>query len=233
MAFVQKTNASVNGSSPSPALTGVTAGNTLVLILSSYLASDSTPTDSSGQTWGKAFFNAGTVAHTGMYYLLNANAGTHTLTWGAGSGSTYITYSLVEIPACSALDVAGTVVTQTGNPTTATASVTTVAASTIIIGVLSEDWDTGQANQGITDPPTGFSSISVQQDAVNYMPAEHCYKEVLSQGTYTANWSLNADPTAQSTCAALVSFVKSGGAVGLPPNKIFGARQAVNRASRY
>lgn len=220
MSFDQKSSASVNGSSPSPALTGVTAGRTLALMMSGFgPITDTIPTDSSGDVWLRAKFDNTNGAKTAVYYRINASAGTHTLTWAVGSGSTYIDYTMVQFPLVTALDATPTVVTAGGaNPTSCTGSITTSAASTILLGALSLETSTGLANSAITDPPTGWTSLFVQNDTISYEGAEHCYREVASAATYTAGWNFTADTTGQFANGLIVAFAVSGGG---PTLKLF------------
>lgn len=82
--FVQNgATAAVGSGVIHPAITGVTAGNTLICFYAvNNAATLAAPTDSAGQTWTIAeSFNAAGVAQLAIAYLLSANAGTHTLTW--------------------------------------------------------------------------------------------------------------------------------------------------------
>jgi hypothetical protein len=197
VAFVQKVGATVNGSGAviTPSLTGVVAGHTLALAISGGALTDSVPTDSSGQTWTKSYFTTSGPSNIAVYYLLSANAGTHTVTWTEGSNvNAGATYSLVEMPACSAVDVLGTASTVVATTsTTTTANITTVNASDILLGVVTVDCNTGSANQGITDPPTGWTSLQVQQNTSANYGAEICYQEVATAGAKSATWTYASD----------------------------------------
>lgn len=50
------------------------------------------------------------------------------------------------------------------------------------------------ASAGLTDPPTGWTSILVDQDASTMMPTEGCMQIVGTAGAVTANWA-NSDTT--------------------------------------
>lgn len=209
MAVVQKTSASVNaGTTLNPALTSVTSGNTLAyLVTGTTVTSDNTPTDSAGQTWSKAFYFVNSTCYVACYYLLNANAGTHTLSWSAGGASSFATYSLIEFPACTALDLAGTLGTANNAATTLSApSITTTNASDAVIVMLGADTSTGSANASITDPPTGYTSIFAQQNTAANAGAEFAYKEIGSTGSQAATWTFNADTSGSLYGAAAVAF---------------------------
>ena len=215
MAIVQKaSNAVASVASFSPSLTGVTAGNTLVLCVCSSGFSDTTPTDSASQTWSKAFYLANGACSVAVYYLLSANAGTHNLTVSHG-GSAFDSWSLVEIPTCTAVDVVSTLGSGSNTITTlSTPSMTTTNASDAIFAMLSVDAATGLTNAGITDPPTGYTSVYVQQNSSAFEGCEIAYKEVSSIGAQAATWTFTADAAGSLYAAGAASFKlsASGGA---------------------
>lgn len=219
MAIVQKTSNSESGAANiTPSLTGVTAGNALVLLISAHGMTDTTPTDTSGQTWSKAYFYTNGSGEIACYYLLSANSGTHTVTKTAG-GAVDASYSLIEIPACSAIDVTGTAGTGVNTITTLSApSITTTNANDAVIAVFCADTATGSSNAAITDPPTGYTSIFAQQGTSTAVGAEFGYKEVSSTGSQAATWTFNADTSGSQYLAAMVSFKLSatGAAFGGP-----------------
>jgi hypothetical protein len=81
--FVQQgaVTAATNGVC-SPSITGVTGGNTLICW---YQVNDAisltAPSDSAAQSWTIQVQTSGNGVACAIAYLLNANAGTHTLTW--------------------------------------------------------------------------------------------------------------------------------------------------------
>jgi len=211
MAIVQKSSATVNGASTiNPSLSGVAAGNTLALVISSTLTTDNTPTDSAGQTWSKAFYLVNSAAATvAVYYLLSANSGAHTLTWTAG-GPSFVGYSFIELPACTAVDVIGTLGTAVNSATTLSSpSITTTNAADAIIAVFCADTASGSTNAAITDPPTGYTSVYAQQNTSVNVGAQHSYKEVSSTGAQSATWTFNADTSGSTYAAAAVAFKQS------------------------
>lgn len=215
MAIVQKaSNSAAAVASFSPSLTGVTAGNTLVLLVSASGFSDTTPTDSAGQTWSKAFYLANGACQVAVYYLLSANSGTHNLTVSHG-GSAYDSWSLVEIPTCTAVDLVSTLGSGSNTITTiSTPSITTTNASDAIFVLMCIDSATGLSNAAITDPPTGYTSVFAQQNTLSFAGCEHGYKEVSSTGAQSATWTFGADTTGTLYAAASVAFKLSaaGGA---------------------
>lgn len=214
MAIVQKTTGTLNSNSTiSPSLAGVTAGNTLALLLSTANTSDVLPTDSSTQTWSKAFYLSNGAASVAVYYLLSANSGTHTVTWASG-GTSYVNYALVEIPTCSAVDLVSTVGTASNTTTTiSTPSITTTNATDAIFALMSADAATGLANAAITDPPSGYTSVYAQQVTTANEGGQLSYKEVTSTGAQSVTWTFGADTTGALYAAAAVAFKQGASSV--------------------
>lgn len=212
--IVQKATGAVNGvSTIAPVLAGVTAGNTLILLITDDQGADNTPTDSSGQTWGKAFFqlSAGPLpVLNACYYLLNAQAGTHAVTWTTGGATSFTTYALVEAPPSVGVNVVGTQVHNTPNPTSLSASVASTIGRTLVLGMVALDTNTGSANSHISDPPPGFTSIFGWQASNTETGAEFCYLDASAIGTFTAAWTFDADASAQDAAGTLLVFDMSG-----------------------
>jgi hypothetical protein len=213
MAIVQKaSNSLASVASFSPSLTGVTAGNTLVLLVGASAFADTTPTDSAVQTWAKVGYLANSGCEVAVYWLQSANAGTHNLTVSHG-GSAFPSWSLVEIPSCTAVDVFGTLASASNTATTlSTNAITTTNASDAVFVLFAADVSTGSSNAAITDPPTGYTSVFAQQNTASFAGVEFGYKEVSSTGSQSATWTFNADTTGSLYAAVAVSFKLSASA---------------------
>jgi len=215
MAIVQKSsNSLASVASFSPSLTSVTAGNTLVLLVAASAFTDTTPTDSTGQTWSKAVYLNNTGCQVAVYYLLSANAGTHNLTVSHG-GSAFPSWSLVEIPTCTAVDVVSTLASATNTATTLSSNaITTTNANDAVFVLFAADVATGHTNAGITDPPGTYSSVFAQQNTSSFAGCEFGYQEVSSTGSQSATWTFTADTTGSLYAAGAVAFKLSaaGGA---------------------
>jgi hypothetical protein len=214
MTIVQSVSGTTNGSaSIAPSLTGVTAGNSLILLVSGSDITDTLPTDS--QTWAKPTgaydtFTGLLQAAVGVYWLQSANSGSHTVTWtGANSGKT--NWSLIEYTPLTAVDVVGTGAHTNGTPTSLGASVTTTFATDAVFGVFCLSGYNGMANNAITDPPAGWTSIYAQQDTATNRGAEFCYKETSSAGSESATWNFTADSLSGDANSILVSFRRASG----------------------
>lgn len=239
MSYVQKVSASVDGvGSIAPVITGVTLHNTLVLIVGTTdtaqgNASYGVPTDSASvtgdQTWLKAVGPIGVgassieVSKAAIYYLLDAKAGTHTLsqTW---SGGDYGAYTLLEIPACSALDVVtsngGTTSVTTGS--TGTTATTTQANDAVIVALTTNTSGAGLANSGFTDPPSGYTSLFAQQNTSAHTGAQYSYLETSSAGAQSATWTwTNGAQTSWQAVIASFKFSAAPAATSPPARRAF------------
>jgi hypothetical protein len=162
--FIQNgATAAVGSGVINPAITGVTAGNALICVyVVNNAATLAAPTDSSGQTWTIAeSFNAAGVAQLAIAYLLNANAGTHTLTWVTqpnGQESGISEWNGIT-------GVGGTPVTNnaSGVTTLTSASYTPGSASEAVIAFV---WQSGtNTNDAIHCTTAGFQTIGSLSDS--------------------------------------------------------------------
>jgi hypothetical protein len=207
-----------------PTITGVTAGNQLFCVYS--VAGGQTlsaPTDSSGQTWSLVSYKG---HHTeAIAYLLNANAGTHTLTWATQA---YHCGGIMEWNGVSALSSAAMATADTSSGTTlTTGNYTPATANELLIGVSSEDGSTSDDEFECTT--TGFQSIGslsdyggkscimVEQNGSSYLGAEGNAQAVSSTSpvTVTYKWSPTVDGS-----ALLQGFTLSAGPA-VKPSQFF------------
>lgn len=231
MAYIQKVSNSVDatGTSVNMTLTGVTAGKTLAVLIGSTSsavgqASWGNPTDSAGQTWAKAVgpvsVGASSIEQSmaAIYYLLSANAGTHTLTFTVDASS-YLTYTFVEMPTCTAVDQ-----TQSSGGTTSTTSGstgttgTTTQADEIVLALLTTNTSgAGLANAAFTNPPSGYTSLYVENATNAHTGGQHSYLEVSATGTQSAAWTWTTG--AQTSWQAVIATFKRAAAASteLPP----------------
>jgi hypothetical protein len=181
--FVQK--ATANGADGSGGinvtLTGVTAGNFLTLQIS--LGDRSTPTlptDSNG-TWVSAVPGTAigvSYAADMVCYQGGAAGGTHTGSTGGYANLGYM-ITLCEwagMGATSSVDVQASDFTNSVSATVP--SQTLVQANELVLGTFCIGDLFGNAAAAITDPPTGYTSLAVQDNttpANGYIGAEHCY----------------------------------------------------------
>lgn len=193
----------------SPTITGVTAGNTLVALFAFQNANNGqasvvpTIVDSAGQTWltwnvpttQQACFGVEWVSYA-MFFLPNANSGTHTLTVSAANNNWQGQIS--EFSGFSGTPAVDKVSTPNGaDPGTITAGSTnttpaTTVANSLVVAVVAIR--SNRANSlgsiGITDPPSGFTSLASYQATPDGPHAlEFCYKVVAATGTQATSWT--------------------------------------------
>ena len=224
---VQQATADAAGDPAAITLTGVTQGNLLTLVVPRYRSNISdtlgTPTDSSTETWSAASnpasaeFLPGNSMGISLWYLPNCAAGTHTVTLPSGF-VTNVEMTLVEWSGIDAapLDV---VATPVSNLDTASISITSAAtnfANELVIAAVVINNDTNPA--GLTDPPTGYTSLHVQQNSANDVAHEIAYKIVSATGAQSASWSWTSAGTDMVGQAILATFkATAGAAAGAPP----------------
>ena len=205
---VTGTTAPGNPSSASVTLNGVASGDALIFVANYTNGADTLPTDSAGQTWTKLVLSHGpaTNATLEIWYLLNANAGTHALTWAPGT-SCYNMWSLMEFVPLSAVDVTGTAATASGNAATSiTATQTSTNASDLLLAVFSAYDSTGIANMGISTP-SGMTSVFTYNASNTSEAGNISYQQLSSSGAQSATWNFTAGTdAAEDYVAILVSF---------------------------
>jgi hypothetical protein len=195
-----------------PTITGVGAGNTLISTIASTVQSNtfSAPTDSSGQTWNIAYqagpgTGRGSVA---IAYLLNANAGTHNLTWTTASG--LMTSSISEWNGVTALSGStGAEGDATSGTTLSTANYTPATANEVLISVMMEQGSSGA--DGISCSTAAFQSIGSGTDAASHSCT------MINQNTNAAAVG-EANATIVSSTAAINcswAWTSSKGSVGI------------------
>jgi hypothetical protein len=210
--FVQNTSQNNTGNI---SLTGVTAGNSLYAGASyhNYGGGPALPTvtDSSGQTWISALSPPSVPENTQpigviLWKLDAANAGTHNLTWNTdvGGGGTYELF-MAEFSWGGPLGI-----DKTNYTSSTVAGITTLSSGPtgtltnpnelVIAGITV--YDASETTAGITDPPTGFTSLAVQNSGVASQITEWAYKITTATTSLNPNWTWAQ--TAQTAAQALI-----------------------------
>jgi PASTA domain len=212
MPLVQKTTQTINNVAPTVGitltLTGVVAANALVLIV----GTNNLINVPSGFTAANnpAQYNSNNSA-TIFYQQTNAGGTINVnVTWAAG-GNTYGGAVLLEFSsfAPSALDVvpAASNASITGTAGTNSVSSGTLAQATEVIFAVCYAGTSGAGTTsiGISDPPTGFTSLYAVQNTNLYNGFEACYAIVSSTSSSTASWTWT-DTANIGTQATMCSF---------------------------
>jgi len=214
------------GPATAAVLTGVTANNTLVLIVAQAshtagVTATITVTDSSGNTWVNGVSRDApdsTNFHESisLWYVLNASAGTHSVVVEntADTNDGYDIH-LMEIPTASSFDAGSVSTTGNAGTTTATLSGYTPTASALVFSaiVVSD----GTTNAGISDPPSGWTTQHVSQDGTapgNFVPCQISLKNGAT-GAQSVTWNWTAS---HSYWAVMGGFLLAGTSVTLTPD---------------
>jgi hypothetical protein len=204
MSFVQKNTvtAGLGVTSLSSSLTGVTAGNLVILTIAWDVNGGSTGPSLDGTAvaagWLVAENPAGVVStgnsgwDTGVsiFYLQNAASGTRTVnvTFPNSTRANTLLSEFSGYATSGAKDQVATNNVASGTSLTVTSGTTTVATE-LVIAAVAQCFVLGNGNNTVSDPPTGYTSLAVLQDTNTYASFEFAYKEVSSTGTQSATWT--------------------------------------------
>jgi hypothetical protein len=190
VAFVQGAFArGANVTSLAPALTGVTSGNTLVLAVAVYNATEVLPTSVSDgantYTLRRSVIYAGSQA--AIYTASNVTGGnrTCTVTWTPNSWGTAHLSEWSGVDNSDPVGVGSTnsgetnapLISSTG-PFAANGAAYAVAAANIL----------GQSNISIDVPP-GYTNLHQEQNAATYLGGSFDYKLIASSGNEAPSWA--------------------------------------------
>jgi hypothetical protein len=196
------------GTTNTVTITGVTAGNLLTVQFIGAAAPVATQSlaDSNGTVTPAANPNNVDGVYAGIYYVPNANSGSHTftLTTNVNASGELIACEWTGVVASSPADAANS---SSGTSTGATASLTTTNANDLVIAVVANS--SGSATTGITDPPTNYTSIYVQQDGSTLDAGETAFRNLSSSGAQSIAWTWTAGSLKYFWAAA--SFKLSAG----------------------
>lgn len=249
MTPVQSTSSLVSAaSSVAATLTGVTAGNTVVaaVFYTDANGANATATVPTGFTACVNPASIGgvnpTIASCGAAIFQQANSAggsiTCTMNSPGGAGALYATLSLTEWAFTSApLDKTGGPGTSQGALTTTASTPTTgtlANASETAIAVLSLTSANGLTNAGISNPPTGYTALAVQQNSSAEAAGESCYKDSGGTTGQSATWTYTSDATQQQTVQVIATFVQSSpGTKSLTGQTTTSSEGTVSRAVTY
>jgi hypothetical protein len=203
------------------------SGNTIIVVITAWQSTPptvNTITDNQGvgnsyglPTNGHASDADGVSTYIYRCKSIGATSGTFTITvnW-TGAISVYGSIKAIEV---SGLDTTNTddvssqsnltgVTTKTQTNGSANASANDLAVGCITV-------DTGSVAVGLTDPPTGYSSIHVQQDGSTYIGGESAYKIVSALETSAATWSWTSGG-ANAYASVLATFQGAAAAAPSP-----------------
>jgi len=231
---VQSVNTTtVSTTDMSVTITGVTAGNTLVVMGSFFNSSAGvihTPpscTDTTYSLTAQGLNVPNGIAPSGsqnlagnIWYIIGSlvSAGSHTIKCSYSSQGINITAGLLTVAEVSGLDPnvpADTLLNQTGTSGAASSAlsissgISPVSNAEIVIAVIAQHASPGVASAGFAC--TGFTPLATVQATTSGIGAEHCYKTITGGGAQTAafSWTDSGTLAAQAAMGGLrptVSF---------------------------
>ena len=231
MAITQVSGQKVTGSGATIVLTGVTAGNTLILQTGYYRTNttgvaETVPTDSTGDTWlvGRAdipqAFDSGPAHDLGasIFYLPNATAGTHTVTPEANTSHQQCLSEFSGLMTSASLDQSTSNKSNADTHTslaTGTTATTTQADELVVINHAIGARN-GVSNITYTDPVSGFTTLYNQPNDATSVGVLQAYKVLATTGTQTATFNWVSGETFMGSQAVIATFKAAGAAANAP-----------------
>lgn len=191
------------------------AGNTLIVCVSDFSATSCTVTDNQTGSPNTYVNDVSTFAASrsgsAVFRLQSAvvNLGTFVITATVAGSSLDLVIGGTEWAAGL---ITGKNLSNSSASTSATTTTTLnnsgANATTPSLVVACGTFDTGIASSGITDPPTGYVSIFVEQDSSAFIGGEACYS-LTQTGTPGVTWNYSS---AADSSAVIVSYNLAGAA---------------------
>ena len=176
-AIVQTVGGGYGVSPQSTTITSSTAGNLLVIAITTYVNAVGTVTgvtDNKSQTWVQATGARGTNSAnntaTDIWYFPNTASGVTsvTVTFTGGALAEQTVYEVSGIKTSSPLDVAGGVSSGASTTTAVSASLTTTAANDFILVILDQNPNVSTVNSPYTkDSQTGHTAYYIPTTTVS------------------------------------------------------------------
>ncbi len=225
------------GANSAVTATGVTAGNCLIIFTSYFRGpstggTETTPTDSNGTVaiaLAATPSNLGAIGDIGtsIFYVKNANSGSHTITPQANGAYNTTVLEFSGLDTAAPFDVSTSALTSNANQTsqvTGTTATTAQASELVVIG-LGLGAQIGTADVGFTDPVSGFTTARKVSNDLSDLATFHAYKTVSSTGTQTAtfNWTDPDTGGGNASHAAIATFKAAAGGAQIGSRRRRGA----------
>lgn len=223
--FVQSTATQSSATnSVALSLAGVTAGNTLILLIiadaSSNVAVGSAISVDVGNTWvqgsSKTVSSATYSSISTVYYCLSSAAGTRNPTVTCANAGVTIAH-LSEWNGITAADVNGAGNNgTTGTPATTGATITPTQANSIVFAVMGENGvsTTDNPSNPATGTGTTFTAFSpnaaLQNNGSAFSGYEGCYSIMTSAAAVSASWAYSGGSTFWTTTIMSFKYTPAG-----------------------
>lgn len=219
MTPTQSTTGQGNGvASLSLTLNSVAAGHTLVLAVGYNDTANSAGALGTPTGWSVAIAPTAVLQSEdiggAIFYKANVSAGNYTVTINSFGGGTtlFATASLTEWNFTSSpLDQTAGPGTSQGASTTSGSTPTTgtlAQAAETEICVVSIGSGRSSGTAGIVDPPSGFTSLAVNQDDTNANAAEICYRDAPSTAGQSCTWTWGSDASQHGSMQLIATFLQ-------------------------
>lgn len=220
IAFVQKTTKFTSGGATSITSASITttAGNKAIVTVSTWISGTNnqpTFTDNKSNTWpgtadatlidgslgnGRISINSAQIATGGASH-------TFTVTGSAGTAFEGNVSEFSGLLTAVAKDQSATASIAASATTKTVTSGTTTQASELVVAAINVN--SSDATCNITDPPTGYTSIGVNQDSNATIGYESAYKIIAATGAQSAVWTF--DSTTSGGATGIVTYKATGG----------------------
>ena len=218
------------GTSLTIALTGVTAGNCLILTVSYFDNSQGTSAVPTAPTYAGAASGTATTAiapaclvdggsgghGAAIYFVPNIGTpGTYTFTVNPynHAGQLYAEATLVEWPGLTTTPLdktsSASVTTDAGTGNTGTTS-TLTQSNELVVAAMTMLCSAGTTTANISSPATtGYTSLAVNQDTQNFIGVQHSYKEAGSSSGQIATWTWDTGKNPYSSAYVIATFLEN------------------------
>ncbi len=197
--------------SPSFTLAG---GETLLVFETAFsTAQIPVPTDSLGTiafvAAAQNAFNGSSLTQSGIATLYNATAGTHVITQptiASGSDGELIIAKATGMPAVGNVRTAVKNQQVSGSTTFTLTTNSTPRAGDLAVALRLHENSVGFANAAQTNPPSGWTSLAIRNDAITNLSYQVSYMIVPADGAISATWT-TADTGVTDTSGAILVLV--------------------------
>lgn len=208
-ALVQNTTQAGFLTSPTITLSGVAAGNLLVLCLGGNGTSVTSVVDSSGNTVSTGVAMSGSPRGAGIYYVANTSSGSHTLTVtfsGSSPNELLMVGEYSGAATTAPLDQASTIATGTGNALTSPSITPSVNGE--LLSACAIQATAGDAFSGWTNSFTQIATITTSDSGA------WAYQVQTTAAAITAGVNANGNT---NWAIGVVSFKAASGGSSAPP----------------
>lgn len=230
IAVVQTDTESTLAATPSFSLTGVTAGNALFMLFSTFQGLGADTAFDGVNTWARAVaFDDGGNNQIAIWRALNVASGNVTVAAGA-TGAAAVSGVLVEVSGLATSGADDRTATATSPSTTSVVSGTTATtqhANEILFGAMTHDGGAPTITEA-----GGWTLLFEQEDNNNRQCGSFVYQLVSATGAYDHTWTIGSAVNGIGCLATFADTSGGGGGGGNPWYSYAQQRQRLERLWR-